>query len=219
VIVLNKIDLVDDPAPLLDQIATVSFDVPVLSVSAESGDGIERLHAYLDEGQTTALIGSSGVGKSSLINRLLGENRQVTKELYKTGEGRHATSQRELIELPSGGLLLDTPGMRELGMVDAETGLHSSFADIYELADGCRFGDCQHESEPGCAVIAAVENGELDSDRLASYRKLQKEAAYMERQEDPVHAANPKKRWKSMTKNWKAVTKQMGDEAKFKGQE
>ena len=148
IIVLNKVDLVDDPAPLLDQIANVAFDVPVLPVSASRGDGIERLHAYLDEGQTTALIGSSGVGKSSIINRLLGEDRQSTKEVFTTGEGRHATSQRELIELPSGGLLLDTPGMRELGMVDAESGLHSSFADILELAADCRFSDCRHESEP-----------------------------------------------------------------------
>jgi ribosome biogenesis GTPase / thiamine phosphate phosphatase len=217
VIVLNKVDLVEDATSLVDLIANVAFDVPILPVSAERGDGVERLHAYLDEGQTTALIGSSGVGKSSIINQLLGEERQSIKEVYTTGEGRHATSQRELVELPGGGMLLDTPGMRELGMVDVEAGLQTSFADILALSKGCRFGDCKHDSEPGCAVLAAVESGELETSRLVGYRKLQKEAAYMERQEDPTHAANAKQRWKAMTKNWKAVTKQMGDETKFKG--
>jgi ribosome biogenesis GTPase / thiamine phosphate phosphatase len=218
VIVLNKVDLVEDATSLVDLIANVAFDVPILPVSAERGDGVERMHAYLDEGQTTALIGSSGVGKSSIINQLLGEARQSIKEVHTTGEGRHATSQRELIELPEGGMLLDTPGMRELGMVDAEAGLHSSFADIAALAVDCRFRDCKHVNEPGCAVIAAVDAGDLESARLDSFRKLQKEAAYMERQEDPVHAANAKQRWKGITKNWKSVTKQMGDDSKFKDQ-
>jgi ribosome biogenesis GTPase len=140
------------------------------------------------------------VGKSSLVNRLLGREAQQTRTLRKDGKGRHATTRRELIELPDGGILIDTPGMRELGLVEDGGGVDNIFSDINALADDCRFRDCQHQGEPGCAVAAAVDAGELDSDRLASYHRLQREIAAAELRRDPSHAGRPKRRWKWVSK-------------------
>jgi ribosome biogenesis GTPase len=179
----------------------------VLPVSAASGAGLEQLRAQLRPGVTFGFVGSSGVGKSSLINRLLGSQAQTVSGLREDQRGRHTTTRRELLVLPGGGVLLDTPGMRELGLVDDAGGMAATFAEIAGLAARCRFRDCQHQAEPGCAVQAAVGRGELASDRLASYHKLQREIAAAERRSDPVHAANTKRRWKAIHKAMRSLTK------------
>jgi ribosome biogenesis GTPase len=147
------------------------------------------------------------VGKSSLVNRLLGQEVQPTRELRKDGKGRHATTRRELIELPQGGILIDTPGMREIGLVEDDGGLDTLFADVAALAEKCRFRDCQHQAEPGCAVAAAVDAGEFDAARLASYHKLQREVASAERRRDPTLAGRDKRRWKWISKARRALDK------------
>ena len=158
--------------------------VPVHALSAATGAGIEVLDDYLRVGTTAALLGSSGVGKSTLVNRLLGEERIEVGEIRRRdGRGRHTTTHRELLILPGGGLLIDTPGMRELQLWGDEKSLSSAFSDVDELAVGCRFSDCKHETEPGCAVRAALEAGELAADRLESYHKLQRELASLERRQ------------------------------------
>jgi ribosome biogenesis GTPase len=169
-------------------------------VSAVTGDGMDDVRAHLAGGKTVGLVGSSGVGKSSLVNRMLGSDAQAVRTLRSDGKGRHATTRRELIELRDGGILVDTPGMRELGLVEDAGGVDHLFADIVAMADGCRFRDCQHQGEPGCAVAAAVDAGDLDGARLASYHKLQREVAAAERRRDPTQAGRPKRRWKSVSK-------------------
>ena len=184
VVVLTKADLVDDVAAAVAEIETVAFGVPVLAVSGITGAGVEQLEPYLRPGRTAALLGSSGVGKSTLVNYLLGTDLLATNELRSDGRGRHTTSHRQLIRIPGGALLLDTPGMRELQLWEADEGLDTTFDDIARLASECRFNDCAHETEPGCAVRAALESGVLDADRLASYRKLERELALLERRLD-----------------------------------
>jgi ribosome biogenesis GTPase len=139
-----------------------------------------------------ALIGSSGVGKSTLINRLLGAARQEVGEVREDDKGRHTTTHRELFVLPRGGLVIDTPGMRELGLMESEEGLRTAFVDIEELAAGCRFSDCRHEREPGCAVQEAIRDGRLAPGRLENYRKLTREVAHQERQRDAQAQARAK---------------------------
>ena len=207
VIVLNKVDLDADLAPLLEAIDRAASGVPVVRASAASGEGIEALRTYIGPGKTVAFIGSSGVGKSSLMNRLLGREAQAVGALRNDERGRHTTSGRQLIELPSGGVLVDTPGLRELGLVDDIGGVETSFADVAAFAETCRFRDCVHESEPGCAVLAAVASGKLPAERLASYRKLLKEIAAAERKRDPILAGRTKARWKEIHKAMRARTK------------
>lgn len=211
VIVLNKVDLVEDVWPLLERIEPVALGVPVVQVSALTGEGIETLRTHVGPGTTLGLVGSSGVGKSSLINRLLGVDVQHVSTIREDdARGRHTTTRRELVALPGGGVLIDTPGMRELGLIADEGGVDAAFADIAELGLACRFNDCRHETEPGCAVQKALVSGALTKERLLSYRKLQREVAAAERKRDPVLAADERRRWKTITKEYRALEKARG---------
>lgn len=176
VLLLNKIDLADDPEALIDQVRDAAADSPVLLISAKHGEGMGQLSAYLRSGSTIALVGSSGVGKSTLLNTLLGEQAMRVGAVRSSDDrGQHTTSHREMLRLPSGALLIDNPGIRELQPWDAEDGLEEAFPEIVELETLCRFADCQHESEPQCAVRDALERGEISKARLRSYRKLRAE--------------------------------------------
>ncbi len=175
-ILLNKADLCDDPAGLMAEVEAVAPGIPVHTVSALQNTGLEPVREALGAGVTGVFVGQSGAGKSACINALLGYERQLTGALRPSDrEGRHTTTRRELIVLPAGGIVIDTPGIRELQLWGGESGLENAFPDIDELAAQCRFQDCAHEAEPGCAVKAALERGELDYDRLENYRKLRKE--------------------------------------------
>lgn len=176
VIVLTKADLCDHLPQKLLELDAVAYGVDVLVTSSMSGDGYLSIKKYTGSGQTIALIGSSGVGKSTLINRLIGENALETGEIRNDDKGRHTTTRRELIVLPSGGAVIDTPGMRELGIESVN--LSKTFAEIDELRAMCKFHDCIHKNEPNCAVQQAIHDGVLSKDRLESYLKLKKEARY-----------------------------------------
>lgn len=176
VVVLTKADLCPDIEAKVDALSPLTVGVDLLITTSMSSDGYAAVQSRIVNGRTVAFIGSSGVGKSTLINRLLGEERLATHEIRDDDKGRHTTTRRELIVLPCGGVVIDTPGMRELGIISAD--LSKSFADIDELAVNCRFRDCTHGSEPGCAVQQAIKDGFLSVERLASFKKLQKEAKY-----------------------------------------
>lgn len=200
-LLLTKSDLIqDEEIPAL--VAKVEHSFPVLVVSGISGQGLEALREKLPAGSTAVFIGSSGVGKSTLLNALLGEERQDTGGIRDSdGRGRHTTSSRSLIPLPSGAFLIDTPGIRELGLwnLDEET-LQESFDELGGFDGLCRFRDCQHEQEPGCAVQEAIRSGQLAAERLESYRKLQKEQAFYERRQDKRKMIEEKNRWKNIHK-------------------
>jgi ribosome biogenesis GTPase / thiamine phosphate phosphatase len=201
VVVLTKADLSADPAAARAAVETVAFGVDVLLTSALAGEGVAPLLAYLAGQRTAVLIGPSGAGKSTLANALLGEQRQATREVrLSDGRGRHQTVARELLLLPGGGLLIDTPGLRSLGLAGAEEGIASTFPEIGQLAPSCRFGDCTHESEPGCAVRAAVEAGELPAERLASYHKLVRESQVAAMKTDLRLRAEEQRKWKTIHK-------------------
>ena len=184
VILLTKADLVDDAETVADEIAGIGSEVPVLTVSSRSGLGLEPVHAQLGAGVTGALLGPSGAGKSTLVNALVGGELLETGALSARGGGRHTTTRRQLVPLPGGGLLIDNPGMRELHLWLADVGLEEAFPDIGELEAQCRFADCRHDTEPGCAIRAALEDGRLDPERWRSYRALRDELAELEQRLD-----------------------------------
>jgi ribosome biogenesis GTPase / thiamine phosphate phosphatase len=196
-IVLTKADLCDDPAPALEAVDRVALGAPVHVVSAVTGEGFDALRSHLQGDRTVALLGSSGVGKSTLINELAGEPVLEVQEIREDDErGRHTTTHRQMVVLPDGGIIIDTPGMRELQLWEAADGVTESFKDIAALAQGCRFRDCTHRHEPGCAVTAAVDSGELAAERLSGYHKLQRELLYLERKRDQRLASQETRKWK-----------------------
>jgi ribosome biogenesis GTPase len=201
VVVLSKSDLCGDVAARTAEAAAVAGAAPVVAVHTRSPEGIGALLPYLAEGSTVALVGSSGVGKSSLVNRLLGEDRLRTAEVRPSdGRGRHTTAHRELIALPGGGALIDTPGMRELQLWAGEDAVDRAFDEIAELAAACRYRDCSHSGEPGCAVESALQAGALAPERWQSYRKLRGEAQRHQALADPLFALERKRKWKQIHK-------------------
>lgn len=201
VIVLTKADLTENVDEKVALVESIALGVPVIPVSVVGEVGLEKLESHLAPGKTIALLGSSGVGKSTLTNYFLGTSKQKVQDIREDdAKGRHTTTHRELILLPNQSILIDTPGMRELQLWEGEDGIAESFSDIESLADQCKFRDCKHENEPGCAVVQAIEDGIFDSDRLISYKKLLKELAYLDRKLDKKAQSDEKKRWKNISK-------------------
>ena len=193
VVVLNKADVCDEVAARVAAVAAIASAVPVLAVSGRTGEGLDALGAYAAPRRTVAFLGSSGVGKSTIINRLLGAELLPTREIRAAdGRGRHASSNRQLVVLPSGGLVIDTPGMRELQLWEVGEAFAGTFDDVEALGSACRFRDCRHRGEPGCAVQAAVDGGRLAAGRLESYRKLDEERRQNRREAGSSRAGSPR---------------------------
>jgi ribosome biogenesis GTPase len=210
VVILSKADLVDDPTPILAEVERIAVGAAILTVSAIDGRGMDEIGVRIGSGRTVAFVGSSGVGKSTLLNRLAGEDRAVVKEIREDdARGRHTTTRRQLHILPDGGMVLDTPGMRELALWDPD-GVEQSFPEIDELVTTCRFGNCRHNGEPGCAVAAALASGSLEPGRLEAWNKLERDARHQLRRVDALARAQERRKWKAIGK---AVDKHM--EAKY----
>jgi ribosome biogenesis GTPase len=208
-IVLTKADRVDDPGPQVALVEAVAVGVPIHVVSGLTGQGCDALRARLAPGVTAVLIGSSGVGKSTLVNRFAGTEVMAVKETREDDdEGRHTTSHRELIELPGGGLVIDTPGIRELQLWDSG-GIDEAFADVEELAAACRFNDCSHGTEPGCAVNAALASGELDQARYDSWRKLQRELRAIAVRSDARLRSEEKRKWQQRARDGRSRARRL----------
>lgn len=213
VIVLTKVDLSADPDAARRAVESVALGTDVLVTNPLAGEGVQALLAHISDHRTAVLIGPSGAGKSTLVNALLGEERQATREVrVSDGRGRHTTVARELIHLPSGGLLIDTPGLRELGLTGSEEGISSAFPDIAQSARSCHFRDCTHMDEPGCAVLSAVHSGAITADRLNSYRKLMREAQVAAMKTNARLRAEEDRKWKIIRKAAKDYFKRTGRE-------
>ena len=214
VVVLTKSDLVDSYAEQMNDILRVAAGVDVFAVSAKTGYGFDALRDYLKPGKTIVLLGSSGVGKSSFVNALAGESLMAVKEIREDdSKGRHTTTHRQLFRMSSGVMIIDTPGMRELGMLDAAAGLSETFADVERYFPLCRFADCSHEREPGCAVQAAIASGELPLSRYESYKKLQRESQYAVSQTNYLKLKQ--QRFTEIAKMSKALQKSGGKRGTF----
>ena len=204
VIVLTKADLCENVDNAVQQVETVAFGIDIVVVSSILGQGLDQLMSYLTEGKTAALLGSSGAGKSTLTNALLKSDQMKVSEIREDdAKGRHTTTHRELVLLPTGACLIDTPGMRELQLWDQGDSLTASFSDIDALAKKCRFRDCSHKNEPSCAVQLAIKTGELEKSRLTSYFKLQRELAYIEKKASTDAQLAEKRKWKQISKQLK----------------
>ena len=209
VVVVTKSDLLgDDVVETLAEVRDVAIGVDVLAVSSYDGDGLDAVRALMPPGTTGAVIGPSGAGKSTLVNALVGEQLLATTAVRESdNRGVHTTTARHLVPLPGGGLVLDTPGMRELALWADDDALEATFVDVDEIARDCRFSDCSHESEPGCAVLQAVSDGVLDDDRLASWRKLQRELAHLARKQDVLLRNEERKKWARITREARSRSK------------
>lgn len=208
IIVLSKIDLIGDPQILISEIKERIDDVEVFSISCVLDVGLEKLQKKLTAGSTGVFLGSSGVGKSTIVNRLLGEQVQLTKEVRaEDSKGYHTTTTRELFFIPSGGMIIDTPGLREVQVLASEETVASTFKEISKLALECKFSNCAHDKEPGCAINKALETGDLDQEEYNNYLKLQREAAFAEKKMSKSKKTNAKERWKTINKNYKARKK------------
>ncbi|MFC0526939.1 ribosome small subunit-dependent GTPase A [Phytohabitans kaempferiae] len=201
VVVLTKCDLAADPDAVVTEVARAAPGVDVVAVSAQRGDGLAAVRPLVAAGRTLALLGPSGAGKSTLVNALAGATVMGTQQIRRVdGKGRHTTTYRALIPIPGGGAVLDTPGIRAVGLLDAEEGLDRAFSDVADLAATCRFADCQHDGEPGCAVRSALKSGDLTPRRYESWRKLQREIAFEARRKDARLQAEERARWKRIDK-------------------
>jgi ribosome biogenesis GTPase len=201
VVLLNKSDLCENPTPAIEALAEVVLGVPIHALSSLTGEGIDQIRDYLRSGQTVALLGSSGVGKSTLTNRLLGHDEQTVRSIREDDDrGRHTTSTRRLFILPGGGMLIDTPGMRELQLWNAGEGVSHTFEDVELLAENCRFRDCTHEAEPDCAVQSALRKQQLSAGRFESYLKLRRELKFLERKQDVFARIDETRKWKKIHK-------------------
>lgn len=211
VILLSKSDLCDNIEEKRAEVESIAFGVPIHIISCINKTGLESIQQYFENNKTAAVLGSSGVGKSTLINTLIGYNRFKVNEItnYKD-KGIHTTTRRELVLLPGGGLIMDTPGMRSIILWEGSDGVSTTFEDIEELIKNCKFTDCKHESEPGCAVNEALENGTLDEDRYHSYLKLKREIGYFERRHDQKAMIAEKKKWKKIHMQAKELMKFKG---------
>ena len=204
VVLLTKADLCEDVSSRLAAVRSVATGADVHAISAPRNEGLDRVQTYLQPGITGVLMGSSGAGKSTLLNALLGEQRMATAEVrLADSRGRHTTTHRELMELPGGACIIDTPGMRELQLWVDEESVAAAFPDIEELAWYCRFTDCRHQSEPGCAVREALERGEIEEARIASLHKLRREAEHIAAESDPLVRRARNAKWKSINKSMK----------------
>ena len=207
-VVLNKIDLCDDPEGRLAEVEPIALTAAVLPANCKQGDGVDAVRGHIAPGKTAVLVGSSGAGKSTLINHLLGASVQATREVREDDDkGRHTTSHRELFRLPGGGLMIDSPGIRELHVWGGARSLSQAFDDVEGLAAGCRFRDCSHNKEKGCAVLKAMKTGALEPLRLENYRQLQKELRHLETRKSQTAQSAEKKRWRTIQLEYRRFTK------------
>lgn len=208
VVVLTKADLLDDPAALKAEVVAIASGAPVVALSALTGAGLDALDPWLAPGLTVALLGSSGAGKSTLLNALAGHELMDTGEIRESdARGRHTTTHRELFRLPGGALLVDTPGMRELGLLAVDDALEASFDDVTDLLGTCRFSNCAHGTEPGCAIRGAIADGALSEARWQAYLKLERELAFAARKDDLGLEATERAKWKQIHKGMRARQK------------
>jgi len=211
VIALTKADLCPDPAPLIEQARAVAPGIEVLLLSAPRGEGLEQVRGLVGRGQTMVLLGSSGVGKSTLLNVLLGRGEVATNEVRSDGKGRHTTTHRHLVVMPGGvGVIIDTPGMRELGVMVSDEQAFEAFGELDELTARCRFSDCQHRNEPGCALRAALEAGQVSADRLQAFFKMRAEAAWVESQRDIRAQLESKNKARRLSRGLSAALQRKG---------